>query len=137
MKTYNLFISHSWTHSDKYDGLLDLLEDRSYFDFQDYSVPKDDPVHTKGSDKELSDAIYRKMQPCSVVLVLAGVYASYSRWIKKEITIAKTEFASPKSIIAVEYWGSERTSIVVKRNADRIVKWNTDSIVKAIREVSS
>ena len=135
MKTYNLFISHSWTHSDKYDGLLDLLEDRSYFDFQDYSVPKDDPVHTKGSDTELSDAIRRKMQPCSVVLVLAGVYASYSKWIKKEITIAKTKFASPKPIIAVEYWGSERTSEVVKSNADEIVRWNTNSIVRAIREV--
>lgn len=135
MKTYNLFISHSWTHSDKYDGLLDLLEDRSYFDFRDHSVPKDDPVHTKGSNTELSNAIRRKMQACSVVLVLAGVYASHSKWIQKEIAIAKGAFSSPKPIVAVEYWGSERTSEVVKSNADRIVRWNAVSIVDAIREV--
>ena len=137
MKTCNLFISHSWTHSDKYDDLWELLEDRSYFVFQDYSIPKDDPIHTEGSDKELSDAIYWKMRPCSVMLVLAGVSASYSKWIPKEIAIAKTKFASPKPIIAVEYWGSKRSSEVVKNSADRIVKWNTNSIVDAIRKVRS
>ena len=136
MKIYNLFVSHSWTYSDKYDGLLRLLKNRGYFYFQNHSIPKDDPVHTKGSDKELSDAIYWKMRPCSVVLVLAGVYASYSKWIDKEITIAKGAFTLPKPIIAVEEWGSERTSTVVKRNADEIVRWNADSIVDAIREVS-
>ena len=39
----------------------------------------------------------------------------------------------PKKIIAIEPWGSEKTSVVVKHAADKIVKWNTDSIVKAIR----
>ena len=38
-----------------------------------------------------------------------------------------------KKIIAIEPWGSERISTVVKNEADRIVKWNTDSIVNAIR----
>ena len=137
MKTYNLFISHSWTYPGKYKDLSRLLKHRSYFAFQDHSIPKDDPVYTGRSDTKLSNAIYRKMRPCSVVLVLAGVYASYSKWIPKEITIAKTKFASPKPIIAVEYGGSERTSTVVKNNADKIVKWNADSIVNAIREVSS
>lgn len=137
MKTYNLFISHSWKYPGKYKGLSSLLKNRSYFVFQNYSIPKDDPVYTGGNDTKLSNAIYRKMRPCSVVLVLAGVSASYSKWIPKEIAIANRAFASPKPIIAVEYWGSERTSEIVKSNADRIVKWNTNSIVDAIREVSS
>ena len=38
-----------------------------------------------------------------------------------------------KKIIAIEPWGAERTSTVVKNAADIIVKWNTDSIVSAIR----
>ena len=38
-----------------------------------------------------------------------------------------------KTIIAIEPWGSEKTSTVVKNAADKIVKWNTDSIVDAIR----
>lgn len=136
MRTYNLFISHSWSHSEKYDGLLNLLNRKNYFRYKDYSVPKDDPIHTNGSDRKLSEAIYRQMQPCSIVLILAGVYATYSEWIGKEIKLAKEEFDVPKPIIAIEYWGSERTSSVVKENADRVVKWNTERIVSAIMKLT-
>ena len=37
-----------------------------------------------------------------------------------------------KRIIAIEPWGAERTSQLVKDNADQIVKWQADSIVRAI-----
>ena len=136
MRTYNLFISHSWSYPEKYDGLINLLNRRNYFRYKDYSVPKDDPIHTNGSDKELYEAIFRKISPCSVVLILAGVYASYSKWIDNEIEIAKKEFGDqPKPIIAIEPWASQKTS-VVKENADRVVKWNTESIVSTIRELA-
>ena len=60
------------------------------------------------------------------------VYSSYSKWIDKEIEIAQN---LGKPILAIEPWGSEKTSSVVKNAADRIVKWNTDSIVNAIRDL--
>ncbi|MDE0399794.1 MAG: TIR domain-containing protein [Candidatus Poribacteria bacterium] len=135
MRSYNLFISHSWAYSENYDRLINLLEGRRHFKFRDYSVPKDDPIHTNGTDAQLYKAILQKMGPCSVVIILAGVYATYSKWIKQEIKIANEEFYIPKSIIAIEPWGSERTSQIVKDNADRIVGWNTESIVSAIREL--
>jgi hypothetical protein len=133
MKTYNLFISHSWAYSDAYDELVSLLAERPHFEYRDYSVPKDDPVHTNGTDGELYRAIENKVNYCCVVIILAGVYSSYSKWINKEIKIAKD---LKKPIIAVEPWGSERTSIVVKENADKVVKWNTESIVNAIRDLA-
>lgn len=43
--TYNLFISHSWAYGDAYDKLTDMLRAKPYFDYRDYSVPKDDPIH--------------------------------------------------------------------------------------------
>ena len=132
MKTYNLFISHSWSYSDQYHGLEKLLQQKQYFYFKNYSVPKNDPIHTSGTDRELRDAIERKMRPCSVILILAGLYASYSKWIDKEIDIAK---GSSKPIIAIEPWGSERTSQVVKEQADKIVGWNTESVVSVIRRL--
>ena len=134
MKTYHLFISHTWTHSDRYERLIELLEERPDFDFKDYSVPKDDPVHTTGTDAELYQAIRNKMRLCSVVLIFAGVDATYSKWVKKEVRIAKKEFTDPKPIIAIEPRGSERTSTFIKENADEIVGWNTESIVSAIRK---
>ena len=136
MRTFNLFLSHSWSHGGAYDRLEALLRKRSYFAFRNYSVPKDDPVHTDGSDSDLYAKIKQQIQPVHVVVILAGVYASYSRWIQSEIQIAKEGFFIPKPILAVELWGAERTSIVVKSSADKIVKWNTESIVRGIRDLA-
>lgn len=136
MRTFNLFISHSWTYGTQYDRLVALLEERPYFSFRNYSVPKDDPIHNASNAAQLQAAIRTKMAPCGIVLVLAGVYATYSKWIQKEIDLARNGFEVPKPIVAIEPWGSEHTSAAVKNAADRIVKRNSDSIVKAIRELA-
>lgn len=133
--TYNLFISHSWAYSDGYEKLIDLLEAKSYFSYKNHSIPKDDPIHSAPHDYQLYDAIKNKINGTHVVLIMAGVYSSYSKWIDKEIKIAQGGFANPKPIIAIEPWGSEKTSQKVKGVADKIVGWNTDSIVSAIREL--
>ena len=134
-KTYHLFISHSWTYSNEYINLISLLNKDSTFNYKNYSVPKDDPIHTNGTDSQLYQAIKEQISHASALLILAGVYSSYSKWIDKEITIAKKEFAYPKGIIAIEPFGSERTSKVVKDAADVIVKWNSKSIIDAIRKI--
>ena len=127
---YNLFISHSWTYSDAYEKLVALLDKASDFSYKNYSVPKNDPIHNARYDYQLKAAIRNQMQPSSCVLVLAGVYSTYSKWINIELELA-SELG--KKIIAIEPWGAERTSAVVKGYADEIVKWQTSSIVKAIR----
>lgn len=136
LREYNLFISHSWSYSDAYEKLVNILNNATYFRYKDYSVPKSDPVHNAHNTYELRQAIKNKMSYASVVLILAGVYSTYSRWINTEIDLARNGFLFPKRIIAIEPWGSERTSRVVKDNADAVVGWNTSSIVSAIRELS-
>lgn len=128
---YNIFISHSWTYNSQYIGLLNLLDSAPNFTYRDYSVPKDDPIHNAKYDYQLKAAIRNKMQHASCVLILAGVYSTYSKWINIEIELAKE---MGKKIIAIEPWGAERTSITVKSNANKIVKWQTSSIVNAIKE---
>ncbi|MGN7298273.1 TIR domain-containing protein [Ferdinandcohnia sp. SAFN-114] len=135
-KIYNLFISHSWTYSDAYEKFINLLNSDSTFSYRNYSVPKNDPIHNARTDRELYEAIKRQISPSSVVIMLAGVYSTYSKWINKEITIAKSEFFIPKPIISVEPWASERTSKIVKDSADKIVKWNSKSIIDAIKDLS-
>lgn len=76
---YNLFISHSWAYGDAYDGLINLLNKRSYFEYRNYSVPKNDPIHNAKNDLQLRTAIRKQMQPVSCVLILAGVYSTYSK----------------------------------------------------------
>ena len=133
MKNYHIFIS-SWSYDSHYYNLTNLLRQASYFEFSDFSIPENDPVHSK-SDRELSNAIHDKMQSCGVVIVLAGVYASYSKWIDKEIKIAKSGFDGPKSILGVTPYNTNSISTVVKDAANEIVKWNTDSIVDAIKRL--
>ncbi len=132
-KQHHLFISHSWAYGDAYDKLVGMLDSKPYFKYYNYSVPKHDPVHTNGTDKELAEAIERKIRPCGVVIILAGVYSTYSKWITREIEIVQKY--DNKKILAIEPWGSEKTSSVVKNAADIVVKWNTKSIVAAIREL--
>ena len=130
---YNLFISHSWNYSDAYEKLIQLLNNSDRFEYRNYSVPKNDPIHNAPNQYLLKEAIKRQMNSANCVIILAGVYSSYSKWINIEIDLAKKGFSTPKKIIAIEPWGAEKTSSVVKAAADEIVKWNTQSIVDAIR----
>ncbi len=127
---YNLFISHSWNYSDAYAKLLNLLNNVPNFTYRNYSVPKDDPIHNAASEANLKAAIRNQMQHASCILVLAGVYSTYSKWINIELDLAQE---MGKKIIAIEPWGAEHTSAIVKTYADAIVKWQGTSIVKAIR----
>ena len=113
-----------------YEKLVNMLDAKPYFEYKNYSVPKNDPIHNAPYTYQLKEAIRKQMQPASCVLILAGVYSTYSKWINIEIELANS---MNKKIIAIEPWGAERTSTVVKNAADIIVKWNTDSIVSAIR----
>lgn len=134
LKTYRLFISHSWAYGDAYEKLVKFFNEHPHFSWVDYSVPKDDPIHNAPNDKALYEAIKNQMSLANCVVMMAGVYSSYSKWINKEIEIAKTVYSKP--LIAVEPWASEKTSKNVKDNADAIVKWNSASIVNAIRNYS-
>ena len=131
MQTYHLFISHSWTYSDAHDNLVRLLKAQPRFDFKNYSVPSDDPIIGARTDKELETAIENQIRPCSAVLIMAGMYATYSQWINKEFEIAKR---MGKVIIAIKPFGAERISSVVREAAHAECAWNTQSIVSAIRE---
>lgn len=128
--TYNLFISHSWTYSDAYQKLVNMLDNATNFSYKNYSVPKDDPIHNATYNYQLKAAIKNQMQHASCVLIMAGVYSTYSKWINIEIELARE---MGKTIIAIEPWGSQRTSLTVKQAASKIVGWNTNSIVTAIR----
>jgi hypothetical protein len=127
---YNLFISHSWSYTDAYKRLVGLLDNASYFTYKNYSVPKDDPIHNAPNSSLLREAIKRQMQPASCVLILAGVYSTYSKWINIEIALANE---MGKKIIAIEPWGAQRTSTTIKTAANVIVGWNTSSVINAIR----
>jgi len=132
MALYNLFISHSWAYGDAYDRVCEMLDSQvsnNGFTYKNYSVPKNDPIHNAPNDAKLKEAIRAQIRPASVVVIMAGVYSTYSKWINIEIEIAQE---MGKKILAIEPWASERTSKTVKDAADKIVAWNSKSIVNGI-----
>ena len=133
--TYNLFISHSWAYEDAYDKLTKMLDEANYFSYRNHSVPKNDPIHNAPNQAALRQAIQNKMNGCHAILIMAGVYSTYSKWINEEIDLANKGFINPKPIVAIQPWGAEKTSTVVKNNADIVVGWNSRSIVSGIRQV--
>jgi len=133
LKSRSLFISHSWSYGDAYKKLVDLLDAAPNFQYKNYSVPKDDPVHNAPNAEALYKAIKNQMVFCDVVLIMAGKYATYSKWIEREIQIAKRDYRKP--IVGIRPWANEQVSSVVSDAADRLVSWSTSSIVLAIREL--
>lgn len=132
MALYNLFISHSWAYSDAYEKVCKMLDSQvtnNGFNYKNYSVPRNDPIHNAPNDTKLEEAIRAQMKSVSVVVIMAGVYSTYSKWINIEIKIAKE---MGKKVLAIEPWASEKTSKTVKDAADKIVGWNSVSIVNGI-----
>jgi hypothetical protein len=131
----HVFISHSWAYSKHYECLANWVFERSWrsgqasIRFCDFSVPRSDPIHNAPTDRQLREAIYGKIRRSHVVVIPTGMYASYSRWIQKEVEGA---IVYGKPILAVNPWGQERKSSVVHASASRYVGWNAKSVAQGI-----
>lgn len=135
MNTYNIFISHAWKYSEHYNKIVQWLneaQNEGKLIWKNYSVPEHDPLidpDSASGKKQLKDALKGQISPASKVIILAGMYVSYSDWIDFEVDTA-IEYG--KYIIGVKPWGQERIPSKVSSNADVMVGWNKDSVINAI-----
>lgn len=130
---YRLFISHAWRYGNDYNNLIDLLNNARYFSYYNYSAPKERPLFPAGtphSNIEIAQLITQKIRPAQVTLVISGMYGAYSDWMKYEID---ESLRMGKPIIGIYPWGQTYAPYYVTSNATEMVRWNTDSIVSAIR----
>jgi hypothetical protein len=131
LKTYVGFISHAWDYHDEYERLESMLKNAPNFTFRNSSVPRTDAIPGPLTTQKLSAALAEQIRITNVVLILSGMHAAHSNWVDEEIAIAARY---QKPIIGVVPWGQERIPQVVKLAAKDMVRWNTDSIVSAIRQ---
>lgn len=128
-KTYTVFISHSWDHVDDLKGLKNLLESKGYFNVEFKERTPDNPIESENSNY-IKTVLRDCIQNSDVILALAGIYASHSGWMAWELDVA---IAKGKPIIGVIPRGQERVSKLIQEKAKELVRWNTDSIVDAIK----
>ncbi len=132
LRDYHIMISHSWDYNADYETIKGWLDDAKNFTWTNYSVPLSKPLDTK-SKKELKEKLRTRISLCSSIVILSGMYVSYSEWIDYEIDTA-LELGKP--IIGVKPRGQERIPTKVSNNADVMVGWNSASVVKAVRDYS-
>ncbi|WP_025217641.1 TIR domain-containing protein [Mannheimia varigena] len=129
VKTYTIFVSHSWDHSNDLLSLHNLLRTRGYFFYDSQEVTKFSPINSYNA-AYIKQRLRERIKNSNIVLALAGIYTSHSDWMRWEIETAK-ELGIP--IVGVIPRGQERISQIVFSNSIVDVRWNTESIVQAIR----
>lgn len=129
-KDYKVFISHSWSNSDDLTKLRELLEGRGYFNIEFKEVSKFEPIDSDNA-AYIKSRLRQKISDSDIVIGLAGVYASHSDWMVWELDAALNKDIP---IIGVIPRGNTRSSTSVTSRSKEDVRWNTESIVAAIRK---
>ncbi|ASJ41575.1 TIR domain-containing protein [Vibrio vulnificus] len=129
-KDYKVFISHSWSNSDDLTKLRELLEGRGYFNIEFKEVSKFEPIDSDNATY-IKSRLRQKISDSDIVIGLAGVYASHSDWMVWELDTALNKDIP---IIGVIPRGNVRSSTAVTSRSKEDVRWNTESIVAAIRK---
>jgi len=128
--TYTIFISHSWDNDKHHKDLKKLLNNRGYFNVEFEEATKDEPIDSENATY-IKQVLKKKIENSNIILGLAGIYASHSEWMQWELEKA-VNLGIP--IIGVAPSGQERLSTVVTSKSVKDVRWNTESIVQAIRD---
>lgn len=129
LRNYRLLISHSWNYSAQYEKIVGWLDQTSYFRWSNHSISADKPYDST-TNYELKEKLTNQISGCCAVIVVSGMYASYSKWIDYEIDEA---VRMGKPIIGIRPWGSERVPTKISNNATVLVGWNCSSVVDAVR----
>lgn len=139
MPTYHVFVSHAWSYSERYEGVIRLLDAAAAADnnfrYIDYSVPRYDPLidpNEPVGQRRLIELLKNQIARASSVIVPAGMYVNNRFWIQKEINLAKTAFLVPKRLIAIRRRGQERDPQDLLDQADHVVNWNSRSLAQAV-----
>ena len=128
-KDYKIFISHSWRYPDDLRRLKNLLNERGYFNVEFKEATQEQPINSLNA-AYIKAVLKKKILESDIVLAISGIYASHSEWIEWEIL---TSHSNKIPIVGVAPWGQERISRTVTDYSVADVRWNTESIVQAIR----
>jgi hypothetical protein len=129
LKDYTIFISHSWDNNKHHTDLKTLLNNAGYLNVEFIEATKDTPINSENA-KYIKQTLKQKINSSSIVLGLAGMYASHSEWMEWELDTAHGIIP----IVGVIPRGQQRVSTVISSRSKEDVRWNTDSIVSAIRK---
>ena len=135
VREINLFFSYYFRDRDAYDRIVQMLEERGYFVFKNYSIDEENEAQ---SEEYIKSLIRPKINRSSVVIILVGQGTYTRRWVNWEIDYAVRK---DKRVVAVYLGGHTDAKLPIRLRELydggylelALVKWNTESIVRAIR----
>lgn len=140
--SYNIFVSHAWAYTERYIGVVRLLDTASqnipWFSYRDFSVPSHDPIVSPDERVKIAKltALLRdQIKYASCIVVPAGMYVNHRYWIQTEINLALNGFSAPKPIIGIRRRNQQRTPVELENVATEMVNWNSNSLATAIYNV--
>ncbi|WP_192844576.1 TIR domain-containing protein, partial [Rodentibacter caecimuris] len=71
VKTYNIFVSHSWDHSNDLISLHNLLSKRGYFCYDPQEVTKNNPINSVNATY-IKQQLRNRIRNSNILLALAG-----------------------------------------------------------------
>lgn len=106
---------------------------RKGVDFHDLSASEEHPLHYGDDHDRLVRLLAERIRKCDAVLLLAGMYSSYSYWIEVEATLARHY---NKPILAVAPHGQKRlSSVATEASPFQPIRWRGESVRNAILSV--
>lgn len=139
MASKNLFFSYYYRDSASYDSIITMLDNRGYFGYKNSSLNEE-------SSSENEDYIKSKIRPqidwAGTVVILIGPGTYTRKYVNYEIWYGAK---NNKRIVGVYLRGqsSSRIPAELRRLHNEgyselaLVRWNTESIVSAIRGTNS
>ena len=128
-KNYHIFVSHAWDYKEQYYTIEQWLKENN-ISYSNYSVPEHAPLDVN-TNRALKSALSERIRLSSGIIVIAGMYASYSKWIEYELDEAHRQ---NKLIIGIKPWGQQRIPQKIQSYAREIVGWNSASLINAIKK---
>ena len=128
IKTYSLYISHSWNYDDVLQDIETLINGRGYFPAKYIQEAKALPICSDLS-WVVKENISRKLEQSDVVLAISNIFDSDNEWMLWEMDQAKE---LGLNVIGIVPRGQKRISQEVDKRTNVNVPWNGDNIIEAI-----
>lgn len=133
IKSFDLFISHTWHISLDYTIIVEMLNREPNFYWRNYSFPEFDPVinpETNAGKKRLTEELDGQIKHAHAVVIIANMFNDNPFWIEKEIEIAKSHKIP---IILIKADDNEVIPNHIQYEVKKLVKGDVTSIISAIR----
>ena len=132
IRTYRVFISHTWRYNDEYFQLVRLLKADSGFKWINLSRPVHDPginPDELSNQDFLTEQLAEQIRPAQCMVLLSGMMAESRFWIMKELELAKY-YGIP--VVGVVPWGPYTRILTYIDPEVEMLKWNSGKIIRSI-----